>query len=204
MPFGIDETLSTLSTESKEEIKKQVDEVDSSASKPGFNKSDFESATREHYSENQLEQQSFDMVEMAECCPDFSPERFNSSFNNQDALKSDIADTEEVSTTAGINITEVSREVKSFSGSNESKSSNISFGNRYDDRAISFLNDCHRYGIDLPTSVTHADTSIDRHSSGGFLSIDKTLMETSLKNALVNGKISQDEYEKLHNKLISC
>lgn len=204
MPFGIDETLSTLSTESKEEIKKRVDEVDSSASKPGFNKSDFESAIREHYSENQLEQQSFDMAEMAERCQEFSPERFNSSFNNQDALNLDIADIEEVSTTTGINITEDSREVKSFSGSNESKSSNISFGNRYDDRAVSFLNDCHRYGIDLPTSVTHADTSIDRHSSGGFLSIDKTLMETSLKKALDDGKISQAEYQQLHDKLMSC
>lgn len=81
---------------------------------------------------------------------------------------------------------------------------NISFGNLYDDNTITFLNECKRYNVDLPTSVTHAGYGIDRSVNGGLLSIDKSIIETSLKAAMDEGKISKDIYKDLHNKLMAC
>lgn len=82
--------------------------------------------------------------------------------------------------------------------------SNISFGNLYDDRAAYFLNECDKLGIELPSSVTHGESYIDRSCNGGLLEIDKALTRNTLKDALDDGEISQDQFDKLNNKLSSC
>ena len=82
--------------------------------------------------------------------------------------------------------------------------SNISFGNLYDDRTADFLKECDRLGIDLPSSVTHGESYIDRSCNGGLVEIDKALIRNPLKDALDSGKISKDQFEKLNNKLSSC
>lgn len=87
---------------------------------------------------------------------------------------------------------------------NSHNASDISFGNLYDDRTKDFLNDCKKYDIELPTSVTRAGHGIDRSVDGGLQSIDKSLIETSLKSALEKGKVSRELYERLHKKLVSC
>lgn len=82
--------------------------------------------------------------------------------------------------------------------------SNISFGNLYDDRTSDFLKECDKLNINLPSSVTHHETYIDRAYNGGLMEIDKGLTRTSLKDALESGKISQDQFDKLNNQLSNC
>lgn len=89
--------------------------------------------------------------------------------------------------------------------SNSNDISDISFGgNIYDDKTADFLKECDKLNIKLPPSVTHYDSYIDSSYNGGLMEIDKTLIRTSLKDALDNGKISKDEYDKLNNQLNPC
>lgn len=204
MVFEIDKTLSALAKESAQKITKEMGNLDNSMSKSEFSTSDFASMTHEKLN-NQLEvKTSSEIVESIESNQYFAPEKFNQSFKSHEVLESDLPGLDNnAAITKKVNL-EGTPDEKLFSDSTPAMLSNITFGNHYDDRAVSFLNDCRKYNIDLPTSVTHAGTSIDRHNNGGFVSIDKALMETSLKNALNNGKITKDVHEQLHNKLMSC
>lgn len=88
------------------------------------------------------------------------------------------------------------------------QSASISFGNSYDDRAASFLNDCRRLGVELPPSVDHTShnnvITVDRSVNGGLISIDKTIISNTLESYHNNGKLSDNDYEYLKRKLLSC
>ena len=86
--------------------------------------------------------------------------------------------------------------------------SDISFGNGFDDATARFINECHADGFQLPSSVDHwsfyDNSIIDRNANGGMLSIDKSIVRGSLENAVKEGKISQEQFEKLSNLLNKC
>ena len=86
--------------------------------------------------------------------------------------------------------------------------SDISFGNGFDDATARFINECHADGFQLPSSVDHSsfydNSIIDRNANGGMLSIDKSIVRGSLENAVKEGKISQEQFEKLSNLLNKC
>lgn len=82
----------------------------------------------------------------------------------------------------------------------------VSFGNRYDDNALDFLNKAKEYGIELPRSVTHypsskSDIRIDRSVNGGFLDIDKSIIRDKLKEYLESGKITSSQHDELISRL---
>lgn len=78
-------------------------------------------------------------------------------------------------------------------------------GNHYDQNALDFLDECHRKGVELPSSVDHSsfksESIVDRSVDGGFKSIDKTLIRDSLNNELEKGNLSKEEYDKLDSML---
>lgn len=87
--------------------------------------------------------------------------------------------------------------------------SQISFGNHWDDRTAEFVSLMKEHGIDIPSSVNHSSSysdvvTMDRHSNGGMLSIDKAICRNRIEDALKNGKISQSEYKIITDKLSSC
>ena len=86
--------------------------------------------------------------------------------------------------------------------------SDISFGNGFDDATARFINECHADGFQLPSSVDHSsfydNSIIDRNANGGMLSIDKSIVRGSLENTVKEGKISQEQFEKLSNLLNKC
>lgn len=86
--------------------------------------------------------------------------------------------------------------------------SDISFGNSFDDATARFINECHADGFQLPSSVDHSSfydsTIVDRHSNGGMLTIDKSIVRGSLETAVKEGKITQDQFDKLSELLTSC
>lgn len=88
-------------------------------------------------------------------------------------------------------------------------SSEISFGNRYDDNTADFVKMMKEYNIEIPSNVDLTPNSddtvtLERSVNGGMLSIDKSLCATRIDNALRDGKITEDECRKLKNKLYSC
>ena len=86
--------------------------------------------------------------------------------------------------------------------------SDISFGNGFDDATARFINECHADGFQLPSSVDHSsfydNSIIDRNANGGMLSIDKSIVRGWWENAVKEGKISQEQFEKLSNLLNKC
>ena len=85
----------------------------------------------------------------------------------------------------------------------------ISFGNHYDDRTAEFIVMMKSYGVEIPSSVDHSwayddKVTMDRHSAGGMLSIDKSICRTKIENAFKDGSITKDVRDKLLNKLSSC
>lgn len=82
--------------------------------------------------------------------------------------------------------------------------SEISFGNMYDDRADKFISDCNDNGVELPSSVTNHGTVIDRAYSGGFTSIDKSIIENELDSLHNSGNLSDNTYNDLKSRLWSC
>ena len=84
----------------------------------------------------------------------------------------------------------------------------ISFGNKYDDNTVEFVDMMKQYGIDIPVGVDHTPgediVTIDRAYYGGMLQIDKNICNGILEQAYNDGKIPQDVYEKLREKLYSC
>lgn len=93
-----------------------------------------------------------------------------------------------------------------------SHDSNLSFQggqtNRWDDKTTEFLEECRKYGIELPYSVDHSFDEntyvVDRDPRGGLKSVDKTIIHNTLKTELEKGKITEDVYKELDNKLYKC
>lgn len=216
MAFGIDDVaLSAMKESAREALEQTCQEIESGVEAAGqksetpkssFNSSDFGKANMRS-SEN-LDSHQFDNLgnspDAVQVEAAFQPKNFDG------IVKEDIEQGGSVSELDETPNTTVTTEREVLKSSTESPIaaphhiSNISFGNMYDDRAVDFLKECQRCNIDLPISVTHAGTGIDRSCDGGLLSIDKGLIETALKSALEKGKITKDVYERLHSKLMSC
>lgn len=99
-----------------------------------------------------------------------------------------------------------------YRNSFDSHHSDLSFtgnlGNMYDKNTIDFLDECHRYNIDLPLCVDHSnlksESIVDRSYDGGLMSIDKSIIEHTLKDYLDNGTLSDSDYDKLSSMLNKC
>lgn len=216
MAFRIDDiALSAIKEEAKEAAEQTCQELKSGVEcageksetpKSSFNSSDFGKTSIS--SGDNLESSQFDNLGNS---PEANQvEAAFQSKNFDEIVKDDIKQGESVSDLEKTQETTVTTERETLNTLTESPLavphhvSNISFGNMYDDRTVDFLKECQRYNIDLPTSVTHAGTGIDRSCNGGLLSIDKGLIETALKSALEKKNITKDVYERLHSKLTSC
>lgn len=99
-----------------------------------------------------------------------------------------------------------------YRNSFDSHHSDLSFtgnlGNMYDKNTIDFLDECHRYNIDLPLSVDHSnlksESIVDRSYDGGLMSIDKSIIEHTLKDYHDKGALSDCGYNKLSSMLNKC
>ena len=215
MAFGIDDVaLSAMNEGAKEAMEESCQEVESGVEvagansetpKSSFNSSDFGKANMRP-GEN-LDSCQFDNLgnspEAAHVEAVFQPKNFD-DIPKEDLEKAELNEGSESQNTSVMTEREALKRSEEPLTVGHNNISNISFGNIYDDRTIDFLNECKKYNIDLPTSVTHAGNGIDRSCAGGLLSIDKSLIQTALKTALEKGKITQDVYDQLCRKLYSC
>lgn len=84
---------------------------------------------------------------------------------------------------------------------------NVSFGyagEMYDDNTLDFLEAMKDNDVEIPPSVDHYGRGVDRCSSGGLSSIDKSLLDDAIDKAYKKGKISKSVMEMLKRKLRSC
>lgn len=216
MAFGIDDVaLSAMKEGAREALEQTCQEVESGADVAGenfksprssFNSTDFEKTNIR--SDENLDSRQFDNLgnspDAVQVEAAFQPKNFDGIVKEDIEQGGPASDLDETLNTTVTTEREVLKSSTESPIASPHHISNISFGNMYDDRAIDFLKECQRYNIDLPTSVTHAGTGIDRSCDGGLLSVDKGLIETALKSALEKGKITKDVYERLHSKLMSC
>lgn len=89
------------------------------------------------------------------------------------------------------------------------KTSQISFGNLYDDRTTEFLEMMKNARVEIPNSVDctyyiNDTVTIDRHSAGGMTSIDKDICSKKIEDAFRNGTITENIRRQLIDKLYSC
>lgn len=204
MAFGLDDAIINAAAETSKDVASELAENTKSELAKNFCSADFCDKSLQNEETPEIEQDSPISTDSSHLDIEFAPDKFdaNSTKSVEEGISNDVR---EVSTdTSTRSIFEQNQFEEPSKGLCDNVSSNISFGNRYDDRTISFLNECKKYAIDLPTSVTHAGSHIDRHSNGGLLDIDKSIIKTTLDNALSNKKISKEVYDELRNKLMSC
>lgn len=86
--------------------------------------------------------------------------------------------------------------------------SNVSFEgkqpNIYDKHTADFLKECKKENYDLPKSVTHHDTHIDRSFDGGLTSIDKSIIRDQINRDFKDGKITEEVRKNLLRKVSNC
>lgn len=88
----------------------------------------------------------------------------------------------------------------------------VSFGsqphNHYDDNTVDFLNKCKQHSINLPPNIDHSHLQseyvVDRSYYGGLSSIDKSIIQNTLKNNFDSGNLSEDDYNDLIKSLSKC